>query len=193
MGPALGFSIQNGVSIQGPNDAGDYNIDEAGFILPCGGHVTPPVDAMQTGPMASPPLYHYHKAPDCLDEFVEQNKPFSHGGTQGKHGGLIGYALDGFGIYTFQDIGGAAPVLDECGGHFGPVDDDDLTTVVYHYHTTTYTPCVWQRSEGGSEARVGAKRGWERESEASNAGLSRSAAASACSWTGQGAPGSTPS
>jgi hypothetical protein len=108
--------------------------------------------------MASPPLYHYHKAPDCLDEFVEQNKPFSHGGTQGKHGGLIGYALDGFGIYTFQDIGGTAPVLDECGGHFGPVDDDDLTTVVYHYHTTTYTPCVWQRSEGGSKVRVGARK-----------------------------------
>ena len=140
MGPALGVTIENGVSIQGPNDAGDYNIDEAGFILPCGGHVTPPVDAMMTGPMAAPPLYHFHKAPDCLDAFVEENKPYSHGGTQGQHGKIIGYALDGFGIYTFSDIGGAAPVLDECGGHFGPTDDDDLTNVVYHYHSTTYTP-----------------------------------------------------
>ena len=97
LGPALGVAIQNGVSIQGPNDAGDFNIDEAGFILPCGGHVTPPVDAMQSGPMASPPMYHIHKAPDCLDAFVEENKPYSHGGTQGRHGALIGYALDGFG------------------------------------------------------------------------------------------------
>jgi hypothetical protein len=140
MGPALGFAVQNGVSIQGPNDAGDYNIDEAGFILPCGGHVTPPVDAMMDGPMSSPPLYHYHKAPDCLDEFVMQNKPFAHGGTQGQHGGVIGLALDGFAIHAYQDIGGSAPVLDECGGHFGPVSDDDLTTVSYHYHSTTYTP-----------------------------------------------------
>ncbi|GMH61353.1 hypothetical protein TrST_g6692 [Triparma strigata] len=141
MGPALGFSTQNGVSIQGPNDAGDYNIDEAGFILPCGGHVTPPVDAMKMNNMNSaPPLYHFHKAPDCLDAFVEQNKPVSHGGTQGQHGELIGYALDGFGIYTYQDVGGSAPVLDECGGHFGPTSDDDLTNIVYHYHSTTYTP-----------------------------------------------------
>ena len=31
-------------------------------------------------------------------------------------------------------------MLDECGGHFGPTSDDDLTSVVYHYHSTTYTP-----------------------------------------------------
>ena len=29
-------------SNQGPNDAGDVSIDEAGFQLACGGHVTPP-------------------------------------------------------------------------------------------------------------------------------------------------------
>ena len=44
---------------------------------------------------------------------------------------LTGWAMDGFGIYAYQDIGGAAPVVDQCGGHFGPVDTGE---VVYHYH-----------------------------------------------------------
>ena len=60
IGAATGFTIQNGVSIQGPNDAGNYNIDEAGFILPCGGHVTPPTDVLDDdGELAGvPPMYH---------------------------------------------------------------------------------------------------------------------------------------
>ena len=60
MGPAIGVAI-NGINIQvktcifvsnspwssslnhqGPNDAGDVSIDEGGFQLACGGHVTPP-------------------------------------------------------------------------------------------------------------------------------------------------------
>eukprot|EP00475_Leptophrys_vorax_P041249 TRINITY_DN77808_c0_g1_i1.p1 TRINITY_DN77808_c0_g1~~TRINITY_DN77808_c0_g1_i1.p1 ORF type:complete len:419 (-),score=105.61 TRINITY_DN77808_c0_g1_i1:112-1197(-) len=131
-GPATGVHL-NGVSIQGPNDAGDVNVDEAGFQLMCGGHVTPPVDVG--------PIYHYHKAADCSDAFLKASIPASHGGDPTKHGILFGYALDGFGIYSYEDIGGAAPVLDECGGHFGPVDDDSNSSeVVYHYHATTYTP-----------------------------------------------------
>jgi hypothetical protein len=129
-GPATGVHL-NGVSIQGPNDAGDVNVDEAGFQLMCGGHVTPPVDVG--------PIYHYHKAPDCGDAFLKASIPVAHGGDPTKHGTLFGYALDGFGIYSYEDIGGAAPILDECGGHFGPVNDNS-TEVVYHYHATTYTP-----------------------------------------------------
>ena len=137
IGPSTGFTIQNGVSIQGPNDAGDDNIDEGGFILTCGGHVTPPVDVLRVN--GSPPLYHFHKAPDCLDEFVTNDKPYIDGGTSNKHGKLFGYAIDGFGIYTYSDIGGASPLLDECGGHFGYIDDNS-ENVTYHYHSTTYTP-----------------------------------------------------
>mmetsp|Transcript_35318 Transcript_35318/g.94621 ORF Transcript_35318/g.94621 Transcript_35318/m.94621 type:complete len:373 (+) Transcript_35318:324-1442(+) len=140
IGAAVGFTIQNGVSIQGPNDAGDYNIDEAGFILPCGGHVTPPTDAtILDQPDGTPPLYHFHKAPDCLDAFVTNDKPYSHNSTADQHGLLFAYSLDGFGIYTYTDLAGAAPVLDECGGHFGPTADDD-DAVVYHYHASTATP-----------------------------------------------------
>ena len=71
---------------------------------------------------------------------MENDKPVSHGGTQDEHGYLFAYASDGFGIYTFTDISGAAPVLDECGGHFGPVDDDESSSITYHYHATTSTP-----------------------------------------------------
>jgi hypothetical protein len=61
LGPAIGVHV-NGVNIQGPNDAGGVNVDEAGFQLMCGGHVTPPV--------GGGPLYHYHKAADCTDAFT---------------------------------------------------------------------------------------------------------------------------
>jgi hypothetical protein len=121
----------NGNSIQGPNDAGAINVDVAGFQLACGGHVTPPVQG---------PQYHYHKAPDCTPQFKPRAVPTDHNGTAKKHGLLFGYALDGFGLYGYEDIGGSAPVLDECGGHFGPTDDDKLDEIVYHYHATTYSP-----------------------------------------------------
>ena len=72
--------------------------------------------------------------------FKNESIPVSHGGKPAVHANLTGYANDGFGIYAFSDVGGSAPVLDECGGHFGPVNDDDPDSVVYHYHATTYTP-----------------------------------------------------
>jgi hypothetical protein len=28
-------------------------------------------------------------------------------------------------MHAFWDVGGAKPVVDKCGGHFGPVRDDD--------------------------------------------------------------------
>uniref|UniRef100_A0A7S3JR69 YHYH domain-containing protein n=1 Tax=Aureoumbra lagunensis TaxID=44058 RepID=A0A7S3JR69_9STRA len=146
IGAATGITIEDGITIQGPNDAGDYNIDEAGFVLPCGGHVTPPTDVLDLnddtiGNDPSGPYFHYHQAATCLDAFVSADKPVADGGNaQTSHGNLFAYALDGFGIYTFSDLNGAAPILDECGGHFGPTDDYDLSTVSYHYHATPYTP-----------------------------------------------------
>ena len=50
---------------------------------------------------------------------------------------LMGWAMDGFGIYAYQDVGGTAPVVDECGGHFGPTDTGE---VAYHYHSRTIVP-----------------------------------------------------
>jgi len=98
----------NGNSIQGPNDAGAINVDVAGFQLMCGGHVTPPVGpgafAEDSGVPAMPPMYHYHKAPDCTPEFLNHSIPEDHQGTAKKHALLFGYALDGFGIYGYEDL-----------------------------------------------------------------------------------------
>eukprot|EP00091_Calanus_sinicus_P000240 TRINITY_DN1017_c0_g1_i6.p1 TRINITY_DN1017_c0_g1~~TRINITY_DN1017_c0_g1_i6.p1 ORF type:complete len:328 (-),score=87.70 TRINITY_DN1017_c0_g1_i6:133-1032(-) len=138
MGPAQGVAI-NGINIQGPNDAGDVSIDEGGFQLACGGHVTPPTTNLDMpGPFqGSPPLYHYHKSPDCLAPFKNASIGYAHGAQPYKHAQLTGWALDGFGIYAYQDIDGAAPVVDQCGGHFGPVDTGE---VVYHYHSRPIVP-----------------------------------------------------
>jgi hypothetical protein len=67
---------------------------------------------------------------ECLRNVSQkQATPVSHRGQPDRHGELFGYALDGFGMYAFWDVGGAKPVVDECGGHFGPVRDDDPETV----------------------------------------------------------------
>jgi len=135
--PAIGVAI-NGINIQGPNDAGDVSIDEGGFQLTCGGHVTPPTTNLDGPPPAgAPPLYHYHKSPECLEPFTNASIGVSHGGRPYSHAQLMGWALDGFGIYAYQDIDGSAPVVDECGGHFGPVDTGE---VVYHYHSRPTVP-----------------------------------------------------
>jgi len=138
LGPALGVAI-NGVGIFGPNDAGDVSIDDAGFQLTCGGHVTPPTrkKKSESGPPGMPPLYHYHKSPECLSPFKNASIGFHKGAQPYKHAQLMGWALDGFGIYAYQDINGSAPVVDQCGGHFGPVDTGE---VVYHYHSRPIVP-----------------------------------------------------
>ncbi len=72
----------------------------------CGGHVNPHVG------------YHYHAATGCSAE---------HAQTDG-HSPLIGYAIDGFGMYARHTGTGAAPTdLDACGGH-------EDTVRGYHYH-----------------------------------------------------------
>merc|ERR1712216_303776 len=106
-------AMNNGVQIKGPAEANGFNVDTSLIPLPCGGHVTPPV-----GPG---PVYHYHKAPDCLDDLQPQASG---------HPARIGYAADGFGIYGYDDTA----VADECNGHFGGVDEKG--TIEYHYHAT---------------------------------------------------------
>ena len=91
-------ALLNGVQVKGPAEANGFNVDLSLIPLPCGGHVTPPV-----GPG---PVYHYHKAADCIEQPTD---------TGGSHAPLIGYAADGFGIYGFADYNGE-PVLDECNG-----------------------------------------------------------------------------
>merc|ERR1719506_24826 len=87
-------AMNNGVQIKGPAEANGFNVDTSLIPLPCGGHVTPPV-----GPG---PVYHYHKAPDCIDNVGEAHS-------------RLGWAADGHGIYGYD----AGSPVDECHGHFG--------------------------------------------------------------------------
>ncbi len=97
----------NGVNFDPP--APTEAILNAHTIAPlddCGGHVNP-----HSG-------YHYHAVTGCTKE-IEQSD---------NHAPMIGYAMDGFGIYALLDKEGNKPSnLDKCGGH-----EDDIRG--YHYH-----------------------------------------------------------
>ena len=71
----------------------------------CGGHVN-----THQG-------YHYHANMGCTDKVTDES-----------HAPLVGYALDGYGIYALKDASGKeAEGLDECRGQ-----TDDVRG--YHYH-----------------------------------------------------------
>ena len=103
---AIGLAF-NGVKFDPP--APTHAILAAHTIAPLddhGGHVNP-----HGG-------YHYHAVTGSTKE-IEQTD---------NHAPMIGYAIDGFGIYALLDKDGNKPTdLDECGGHF-----DDIRG--YHYH-----------------------------------------------------------
>ncbi|RLT44484.1 MAG: YHYH protein [Chloroflexi bacterium] len=75
--------------------------------------------------------YHYHDQARCIDD------------TGSGHSPLIGYALDGFGLFGHRGENGNAVVnadLDACHGHTHAIDWDGVTTVLYHYHATYEYP-----------------------------------------------------
>jgi hypothetical protein len=79
-------------------------------------------------------MYHYHNGSDCM---VELEK------TKTGHSGLVGYALDGFGIYGSTGDGGehmSNDDLDACHGHVGEVMWDGKLVEMYHYHLTDEYP-----------------------------------------------------
>lgn len=85
-------------------------------------------DACQGHPQESG-AYHYHNLTDCI-----QDKPSSDG-----HSALMGYMIDGFGIYGHHGIGGktlTSADLDECHGHTHTIDWDGKKVEMYHYHAT---------------------------------------------------------
>ncbi|MGL5824893.1 MAG: YHYH protein [Nocardioides sp.] len=91
-------------------------IDGVPFIDACGGH-----------PLPNSISYHYHGIPFCITDEVD---------IPGGHSEVIGYLLDGYGIYGPQDVDGeGATDLDECMGHFGPTPD--FPDGVYHYHVSS--------------------------------------------------------
>ncbi len=117
IGVALsGAAIFNALDARG-EDAPAHEIQDE-----CGGHPE------RSG------MYHYHNGSDCM---VELEK------TKSGHSGLVGYALDGFGIYgKFGDDGVEMhnDDLDECHGHIGKVMWDGKEVEMYHYHLTDEYP-----------------------------------------------------
>lgn len=74
-------------------------------------------------------VYHYHSISSCLPD----------DSTAGGHSALVGYALDGFGIYGHRGEGGkilTSADLDECHGHTHRIDWDGKSVTMYHYHAT---------------------------------------------------------
>lgn len=117
----IGFAL-TGVAIYNALDAGGRDAAAHEIQDACNGH---PERSGQ---------YHYHDWSACLPE-------------SSKHGDLIGYALDGFGIYGLKDSNGTEisnSSLDECHGHTHEITwDTALGTRVqtmYHYHMTRAYP-----------------------------------------------------
>lgn len=75
--------------------------------------------------------YHYHNLTPCLKD----------GGTG--HSALVGYALDGFGIFGVRGKNGKTLTnadLDACHGHTHEIEWNSKKVVMYHYHATAEYP-----------------------------------------------------
>ena len=75
--------------------------------------------------------YHYHFMADDLENHLAPH-------TSG-HSDLMGYMMDGFGIYGPYDEDGkmlSSEDVDECHGHSHPVMWDGQMVDIYHYHWT---------------------------------------------------------
>jgi hypothetical protein len=74
--------------------------------------------------------YHYHGPSECVKAETENNR-------------LIGYALDGFGIYSMYDANGKELTnddLDECHGRVSTIEWDGRQVEMYHYVLTREYP-----------------------------------------------------
>lgn len=75
--------------------------------------------------------YHYHNIPSCI---IERST---------KSSTLVGYALDGYGIYVERDDKGNLPTnadLDSCHGRTSKVEWNGKQTDIYHYASTLEYP-----------------------------------------------------
>jgi hypothetical protein len=84
-------------------------------------------DGCQGHPQSSG-VYHYHSVTTCIQEEAT-----------GAHSALVGYALDGFGIFGRRGEDGeelSSADLDECHGHTHAIDWDGKEVTMYHYHAT---------------------------------------------------------
>lgn len=116
---AIGMLLTGGVVFDaldaGRRDAVAHEIQDF-----CGGHPE------RTG------TYHYHSLAGCIDD-----------PDNGEHSPLVGYAMDGFGLYGRHGEGGATlrnEDLDVCHGHTHTIVWDGEAVEMYHYHATWEFP-----------------------------------------------------
>jgi len=117
---AIGYAL-TGVALYNPLDAEFRDAVANEIFDACEGH--PPQNGQ----------YHYHHLSPCMDQ-----------GQAGQHSPLVGYALDGFGLYGPRGENGVALTnadLDECHGHRHNVTTGDGSVKnIYHYHGTEEFP-----------------------------------------------------
>lgn len=117
LGP-IGITV-DGVLLFDALDAAGRNAGAHEIQDRCGGH------PQQRG------MYHYHTISTCLADAATSSSV------------LVGYALDGYGIYVERDARGNLPTnadLDACHGRIGSVTWDGRPTVMYHYDVTLEYP-----------------------------------------------------
>lgn len=120
MGGEVGIML-SGVALFNGFDAGGRDAAAWEVQDDCNGH--PQVSGQ----------YHYHSGSDCIDDHAELNE----------HSDLIGYALDGFGIFGKKGENGKilkTSDLDECHGHTHTINWDNKEINMYHYHITDDFP-----------------------------------------------------
>ncbi len=77
--------------------------------------------------------YHYHSWSSCMED----------AGDASTHSELVGYALDGYGVFGMRGVGGQPLInsdLDVCHGHTHSIPWDGQQVVLYHYHMTREYP-----------------------------------------------------
>jgi len=113
---ASGAALYNALDAGG-RDAAAHEIQDA-----CSGH--PQMSGQ----------YHYHSFSNCFIDAA---------GSAGGHSDLLGYALDGYGVYGEHGEGGAQLAnadLDACHGHTHAIMWDGQSVAMYHYHMTREYP-----------------------------------------------------
>lgn len=126
MGP-IGV-LSDGVYLYDGLDAGGRGAAAYEVLDACGGHP----DQSSS--------YHHHDIPPCLLARAAN-------GTSS----LVGYALDGYGIYITKDAAGSLPTnasLDACHGATSTVAWNGNPTRIYHYVATLEYPYTLGRYHG---------------------------------------------
>jgi hypothetical protein len=113
--------MRDGIPIYSAFDAGGRDAPAHEIQDACGGH--PQITGQ----------YHYHSLPPCLSD------------SGAGHSQLLGWALDGFGIYGPRGENGktlASANLDACHGHTHVIVWNGKRVRMYHYHATYDFPYV---------------------------------------------------